>query len=396
MTEESSNASSNEVQVVQNVERERLQNLNINNDPKKNLVFSGGASRSVSYSTTVDPYDMVSPSIDRFPGAPEWFIYMKEEDQENIVNLIKEEENYTIGSALAIQEKYSGLQLKDTKIFCQWWFDQGGRHTFETRDELYPARSAEEDEDSEEPVEQFSGSNFEFIELEGHEEEPWGAYVNFDAHFCEWKIQRIERKQQAHRLGVQVGWRIRKVDDMLLNKENSTEIQRILSHGEGCIIVFEKNPRNFLFRADDVSKWNRKSMEREVDEMQDMLKKLKEKQTEEDEKKAIAEIPEEMQNTITTLRKQYTKIRLSEEDDKDDSSEDFFGDDSKLKAKVSELTTLQEMSLKLTESLIKKVSSLQTQMDHMKTLNHNLRHEIDVLKGGKNRSRTESVLSTHL
>lgn len=71
------------------------------------------------------------------------------------------------------------------------------------------------------------------------EKEPWGYCVNFDDHWSEWKITKMLKTQQAHRRGVEMGWRIRRVNNLEVSEYTFKEVKRILERGPECTITFE-------------------------------------------------------------------------------------------------------------------------------------------------------------
>jgi len=117
-----------------------------------------------------------------------------------------------------------------------------------------------------------------------NDDQLWGCCVNFDNHWSEWKITKMLRDQQAHRRGVEMGWRIRRVNNLEISEYTCKETKRILEHGHECTITFETDPRSHLITQEGSRKWDSASVEREHEDMEKELAQMK-KMHEESEKR---------------------------------------------------------------------------------------------------------------
>ena len=77
------------------------------------------------------------------------------------------------------------------------------------------------------------------VRFADNDDEPWGCCVNFDNHWSEWKITKMLKGQQAHRRGVDMGWRVRRVNNLEVSPYTYKEVKRILERGHECTITFE-------------------------------------------------------------------------------------------------------------------------------------------------------------
>lgn len=88
----------------------------------------------------------------------------------------------------------------------------------------------------------------------------WGASVNFDDDWSQWKVQTVDQDKQLARKGVDVGFRIRGVDGKILNQETQWTLRVFLETGLGCEIEFDT--------------WRKSSIEREESAMTEEMNRL--------------------------------------------------------------------------------------------------------------------------
>jgi len=118
--------------------------------------------------------------------------------------------------------------------------------------------------------------------LEAHDKDPWGASVNFDDDWKEWRVKTVDRGQQAWRKCVESGFRILSVNGMPLCPKHLHPIRDILSNGRRCEVEFDttnsgtvtlsgehrrQNTRGSLFTPKQARKWRLNSLENEESAM---------------------------------------------------------------------------------------------------------------------------------
>merc|ERR1719216_747879 len=99
--------------------------------------------------------------------------------------------------------------------------------------------------------------------LEAHDKDPWGASVNFDDDWKEWRVKTVDPGQQAWRKCVESGFRILSVNGMPLCPKPLPPIRDILSNGRRCEVEFDTNTRGSLFTPKQARKWRLNSLENE-------------------------------------------------------------------------------------------------------------------------------------
>lgn len=88
----------------------------------------------------------------------------------------------------------------------------------------------------------------------------WGASINFDDDWSQWKVQTVDQGKQLARKGVDSGFRIRAVDGKLLNEETQWTVRVFLTEGLGCEIEFDT--------------WRKSSIAREESAMAEEMSRL--------------------------------------------------------------------------------------------------------------------------
>jgi len=77
------------------------------------------------------------------------------------------------------------------------------------------------------------------VHLDAADGNPWGIGMNFKEDWEAWKISQADPNNQGYRAGVRVNWRVKSVNGVVLNKETHQALQKTLSAGKACDIVFE-------------------------------------------------------------------------------------------------------------------------------------------------------------
>jgi len=143
-----------------------------------------------------------------------------------------------------------------------------------------------------------------------NDDEPWGCCVNFDNHWSEWKITKMLKGQQAHHHGVDMGWRVRRVNNFEVSPYTCKEVKRILERGHECTITFETDPRKHLITQEGSRKWDSASVEREHEDMEKELERMIQfhTQSEQREKKRKTLGPSYITQQVEKLRDELTDI----------------------------------------------------------------------------------------
>lgn len=102
----------------------------------------------------------------------------------------------------------------------------------------------------------------------------WGASINFDDDWSQWKVQTVDQGLQLARKGVDSGFRIRAVDGKLLNAETQWTVRVFLTEGLGCEIEFDTSQRSSLFQPHETQQWRKSSIAREESAMAEEMSRL--------------------------------------------------------------------------------------------------------------------------
>jgi len=100
------------------------------------------------------------------------------------------------------------------------------------------------------------GPKYVTYDFKSSAEDKWGAAVNFNRVASEWRISRIQPKEQFSVKGVQKDWRLISINGVQCNAENEADLKLVLKQGEACTIKFEAvntlvNELQFAWRRKD-------------------------------------------------------------------------------------------------------------------------------------------------
>jgi len=137
-----------------------------------------------------------------------------------------------------------------------------------------PTNSRESIEYSEEDFGKCSEEDTLVVTLVSSCIDPWGASVNFDDDWTQWKVRTVNRKGQLARKGVNSGFRIRGVDGQLVNEETQWSLRVFLEQGLGCEIEFDTSQRSSLFQPHETQHWRKSSLQREENAMAEEMNRL--------------------------------------------------------------------------------------------------------------------------
>ena len=74
--------------------------------------------------------------------------------------------------------------------------------------------------------------------MEDHTVKEWGLSVNLSSPWQQWEISHVEDGEQGAKLGIKVGWKLKAVDDKLINEKNYLDIKKQLGSGAKSTIAF--------------------------------------------------------------------------------------------------------------------------------------------------------------
>jgi len=75
---------------------------------------------------------------------------------------------------------------------------------------------------------------FRSFNLKPNDENEWGMLINFNNHWSEWRIRKVEESGQGWLLGIRHNWYLVGVNDIELSGDTAVQVKEELMTGKGC------------------------------------------------------------------------------------------------------------------------------------------------------------------